>query len=119
MGTYFTIVKRAVSSFLKHNGTTFAGAIAYNAIFAIFPLLLLAVSVLGFFIHDPAARQKTINGLFNVLGNNVSRGALGAQVDTVAGGSAKLGILGAILAVWSASGVFDQIRLSLQHVWNS
>ncbi len=119
MAKYFTILKRALASFGAHNDTSYAGAIAYNAIFAIFPLLLLAVSLLGFFIHDPAQRQNIILGLFKALGSSVSQDALATQINQVAGGSAKLGVLGAVLALWSASGVFDQTRLALQNVWDS
>jgi membrane protein len=119
MRKYLTIFKRAFASYGSHKDASFAGGISYNAIFSIFPLILLAVSVLGFFIHDPAQRQKTVDALFSVLGQDVSRDALRSQVDAIAGGSAKLGILALVAAAWSATGVFDQIRTALQVVFDS
>jgi membrane protein len=117
MGTYLTVFKRALSSFSDHNDTSFAAAIAYNAIFSIFPIILLAVAFLGFFLHDPAQREGVVNSLFKVLGDNISKDALRAQVTAVAGGSAGLGIVGIIAAGWSATGVFGEIRTALNIVW--
>lgn len=118
MGKYLTIAKRALSSFGSHNGTSFAAAISYNAIFAIFPLILFILGFLGFFIHSTSQRQQLVNGIFSSLGQGVSKGALSSQVNAVAGGSGAIGIVGLIIAAWSASGVFSQIRTSLNVVWN-
>jgi membrane protein len=117
--TALTILKRAFSSYGSHNDSSYAAAISYNAIFSIFPILLLLIAFLGFFIHDPAQREQVVNALFNVLGSNVSKDALRSQVSAIAGGSAGLGIVGFIAAAWSANGVFDQLRTGLQVVWGS
>jgi membrane protein len=119
MRKYLTALQRAAASFGSHNDTSYAAAIAYNAIFSIFPLLLLSIAFLGFFFHSPSQRESVVNALFKVLGSSVGKDALRTQVNAVAGGSAALGIVGIIAAAWSATGVFDQIRTSLQIVWNS
>lgn len=119
MKTYVTIYQRALSGYGSHNGSSFAAAIAYNAIFSIFPLILLAIAFLGFFIHGAQQREHIVDALFGVLGAGVARDALRTQVDAVAGGSAAVGIVGIVVAAWSGTGVFDQIRASLQIVWNS
>jgi membrane protein len=119
MGMYLTILKRALRSFGAHRDTSFAGAIAYSAIFSIVPLLLLGVAVLGFVIHSPAQRAQIVDGLFNGLGGSISRGALQSEINTIAGGSAGIGVIGALAAAWGATGVFDQIRTALLIVWNS
>jgi membrane protein len=119
MRTYFTILKRAAKSFGEHKGTSFAAAIAYNAIFSIFPLVLLAIAFLGFFLHNPQQRQSAVDALFGVFGSSVSKDALRTQVNAVAGGSVAVGIFGILAAAWSATGVFDQIRSALQIIWDS
>src|SRR5437879_4448174 len=111
MKTYITVLKRAFQSYGAHNDSSYAAAIAYHAIFSIFPLLLVLLAFLGFFIHDAIQRENLVTGLFGMLGSNVSKDALRDQVNSVAGGSAKLGILGFLIAAWSSTGVFDQLRI--------
>jgi membrane protein len=119
MKTYITVLKRAVKGYSAHNDSSYAAAIAYHAIFSIFPILLVVLAFLGFFIHNPEQREGIVNALFGMLGANVSKDALRDQVTTIAGGSAKLGILGFLIAAWSSTGVFDQLRIGLQNVWTS
>lgn len=119
MSKYFTVLKRAVSSHGSHKGTSFAAAISYNAIFSIFPLVLFLLGFLGFFIHSASQRQSVIDNLFSAVGGGVSKSALTTQVNAIAGGSAALGIIGLVIAAWSASGVFGQVRTSMNVIWGS
>lgn len=119
MGKYLTVLKRAVSNYGSHNGTSFAAAICYNVIFSIFPLALFLLGFLGFFIHSTSQRQSIINNLFSAAGGGVSKGALTTQVNAIAGGSAAVGIIGLIIAGWSASGVFSRVRTSMNVIWDS
>jgi membrane protein len=118
MKTYLTIFKRAFKAYSTHNDSSYAAAIAYHAIFSIFPVLLVLLSLIGFFIHSQEQRDSIVNGLFSTLGSNVSKDALRSQVDVVAGGSAGLGIIGFLVAAWSSTGVFDQLRIGLGVVWS-
>jgi membrane protein len=119
MGKYVTVLKRAISNYGSHNGTSFAAAISYNALFSIFPLALFLLGFLGFFIHSSSQRESIINNIFSALNGGVSKSALTTQVNAVAGGSAAVGILGLVIAAWSASGVFSRVRTSMNVIWDS
>src|SRR5579875_4073853 len=48
----------------RNNGNLYAGAITYFSFLALFPLLLLAVSITGFVLHaHPATQQDLFNHL--------------------------------------------------------
>lgn len=119
MGVYVTVLKRAVVSFMQDKCTTFAAAIAYNAIFSIFPLFVFILSVAGFFIHDAHQRQSIVDGLFKVMGQSVDKSALAKQINAFAGGRGALGLLGLVATAWSASGIFGSIRDGLNQVWSA
>ena len=89
MKIYVTAFKRAIKAYSTHNDSSYAAAIAYHAIFSIFPILLVLLAFIGFFIHDTTQRDSIVNSLFGMLGSNVSKDALRDQVNTVAGGSAE------------------------------
>jgi len=116
---YLAIYRRAFASYGNHNGSSYAASIAYSAVFSIFPLMLLAIAFVGFFLHSPEQRQRVADALFSTLRSGVTRDALRQQVDAIAGGSGPLGVIGLIGATWSGMSVFDQVRLSLNLVWGT
>ena len=67
MGNLVTLGKRSFQSFSSDKCTTLAAAIAYNTIFAIFPLALFGVAVLGFFMGGAAARQNVVDGITKII----------------------------------------------------
>src|SRR5215211_6095215 len=67
MGGYLTVCKRSFASFGTDQCASLAAAIAYYAIFSLFPMALVGISLLGFFVGDAAAREKVVNGLAGVI----------------------------------------------------
>jgi membrane protein len=59
--TFLGLVKRAIRGFTGHRMTTYAAALAYRGLFALFPFVLLVVLFLGFFdfadLFDQLAQQ--------------------------------------------------------------
>ena len=94
-------------------------SLAYYALFSIFPLLMLAMTGLGFFLDDDATRAKIVHSFR-------STGAPGAQslIDqtlanmqshhTARGVGA---IVGFVAFVLSASAVFSELDTSLNRIW--
>lgn len=119
MGGIITLLKRSAQSFGSDKCSTLAAAIAYYTVFSLFPLALLGVSLLGFFVGDESARQQVIDGIANVI----TLGDEGEQAlaDTLQGTSAAkgwLGLIGVVTAAWSASALFGAIRTALDSVWD-
>lgn len=119
MGKYITILKRAFGSFGTDRCATLSAAIAYYTIFSLFPMALVGVSLLGFFVGDASARDRVVDGIASVI----TLGDAGEQAlsDTLKGvNSAKgwIGLIGLATAAWSASGLFGAIRTALDQVWD-
>ena len=58
MGRLLTLLKRSIRSLASDTCATDASSIAYHTVFALFPMALIGVSVLGCFVGDAAARQQ-------------------------------------------------------------
>ena len=100
-----------------NNGSQYAAAITYFSFLALFPLLLLAVSVLGFALHsDPSAEQ----GFFNHLTDNVP-GALGEtlekSIQAAIDSRASLGIVGLLGVLLTGLGWVGNVRAAIDAVW--
>jgi membrane protein len=100
-----------------NHGHQNAAAITYYSFLALFPLLLLAVSVIGFALHsDPATEQ----GFFNHLTDNVP-GALGEtlkrSMQAAIDSRASIGIVGLLGVLLTGLGWVGNLREAVDAVW--
>ena len=101
--SWFGVLKRTISEFRKDNLTDWAAALTYYGILAIFPALIVLVSILG--LIGDSATQPLLDNMSQVApgpANDIVSGAI-EQVSSqdAAGIALVIGLLGAL---WSASG---------------
>ena len=95
-------------------------SLAYYAIFSIFPLLLVAVTALGFLLgNEPSSRGKildAISGLLSPQFRSLVDDTLASMQShqTARGVGAVVGIT---TLVFGASGVFSELETSLNTIW--
>jgi YihY family inner membrane protein len=93
-----------------------AALIAYYALFAIFPLLLIFATILGFVMGgDPALEQRVVNSAL------ASFPIIGAQLRSAAHplrGNGLALLLGLLVAAYGAQGVGQAAQNAMNTVWN-
>ena len=93
-----------------------AALIAYYGLFAIFPLLLLFTTILGYVLHGNAKlRAQLINsalGSFPILGTQLK-----SETHTLEGSGAAV-LIGAILLLYGALGLGQATQAGMNAVWN-
>lgn len=114
---WFDHVVRAGSRYSERNGDYYAAAITYFSFLAIFPLLLVAVSVFGFFLRlDP----NLLTEVSKAITNNVP-GAVGDLLIETIDGARKsatgIGILGLLIFLYSGLGWIGNLREAVQTMW--
>jgi membrane protein len=95
-------------------------SLAYYAIFSIFPLLLLALTILGFFLgSDPSNRERLLGAVANVVSPEF-RSLLDDTLSSMQSHETARGvgaIVGVAMLVFGASGVFAELENSLNTIW--
>lgn len=101
--------------FLDDEGTYLAALITYYGFVSLFPLLLLAVTVLGFVLQgDPAAQQVVLNSAlrnFPVVGDQI-----GANVHSLHGSVGAL-VAGVLISIYGGLGVTQAVQNALNRMW--
>jgi membrane protein len=95
-------------------------ALAYYAVFSIFPLLLLAVTAVGFFLgHDPATRARLLDAVatasspeFKTLFDETLR-----NMQTHATARGVGAVIGLVTLFVGASAVFSELETTLNQIW--
>ncbi len=98
------MLKRTVSEFRADNLTDWAAALTYYAILAIFPALIVLVSVVG--LAGESATQSLLDNV-DELGPGPAQDIVSGAIKEIAGRQGAAGValvIGLAAALWSASG---------------
>lgn len=104
-----------IYKFFDDQGNYLAATLTYYAFIAIFPLLLIASSVLGFVLHgDPGLQRELLDSGLNQFP------IIGDQLGTPAGlrGSPVAVAVGGLAALYGATGVAQASQNLMQTVWS-
>ena len=114
-GDRLDVLRQAAGSFAKSRAAQAAAAMAYYAVFSLFPLLLVLVSATSFFVAGDRARQETVGFMVEVI--PVSRGLIEQNVKQVFDLRGPVGIVGLVGLLWSATGVFTVLAYNVNLAW--
>ncbi len=102
----------------RTNGNLYAGAITFFSFLALFPLLLLAVAVLGFVLHaNPGTQQHLLNKITTAAPGTAGqtlRSSVKAAIDARAG----VGVLGLLGLLSTGLGWIGNLRSAIDAVWD-
>lgn len=112
------VAKDTAKDWLDDDAATLAAALAYYALLSLAPLLVISVSIAGWFLGPEAARGQVSGELGSIVG---PQAAEGIQAVVASAEEPKKGVIGVIVGVITlfvgASGVFGQLQTSLNTVW--
>ncbi len=94
-------LRRILDRYNAASGGLLAGGLAYAALFAIVPGVLLLAGIVGLFVNDPAERARFVDVLVGVL--PPLRDLIQAVLDEAARDAAPVSIIGAIVLIWGTS----------------
>jgi membrane protein len=112
------VMKRTLREFKADNLTDLAAALTYYGVLAIFPMIIVIVSVLGLVGHS--ATQPLINNLDKVA-PGPAKTIFTNAIHNVGGHQGTAGILfiaGLLVALWSASGYIAAFMRASNIVWD-
>jgi len=95
------VLRRVLDRYSAAGGGLLAGGLAYAALFAIVPAVLLLAGVVGLFVADPAERAKFVDVLVGVV--PPLRDLIQVVLDEAARDAAPVSILGAVVLLWGTS----------------
>lgn len=112
------VMKRTLKEFKADNLTDLAAALTYYGVLAIFPMIIVIVSVLGLIGHS--ATQPLIDNLGKVA-PGAAKQVFTSAIKNVQSGQGTAGVLfvvGLAGALWSASGYIAAFMRASNFVWD-
>lgn len=111
-------LKEVFDQWTEDKAPQLGAALAYYSLFSIAPLLIIAISLAGLVFGEEAARGQVERALNDFIGQD---GA--SAVQTMIQNARKpaestiASIIGVVMLVFGASGVFGQLKDSLNTIW--
>jgi membrane protein len=119
-GNSFGLLKQTFSKWLEDKAPQLGAALAYYTVFSLAPLILVVLAIVGLiFQHDPAGAWRKITEQMSYF---LDKSAMDV-VQNIAQKAAQPGkgllatIIGVLLALFGASGVFGQLQDALNTIW--
>jgi membrane protein len=116
----FSLLRQTFSEWLEDQAPQLGAALAYYTVFSLAPLILLLLAIVGFlFRNDPAGawRKMTDQMSYFLDKSAIDVVANIAQTASHPNKGTMATIIGILLALLGASGVFGQLQNALNTIW--
>ena len=109
------VLARATVDFIDDAGTQMAAAISFYALFSLFPLTLLAVSIFGIVLRAPGMQEQVLNAIISFL--PIQDQSIAKSLRNVADLGPTLTVVSLVGSIWSASALSAAVRSALNVVF--
>jgi membrane protein len=113
-----TLPYRFVTAYGESQASNYAAALAFSAFLAMFPMMLGALSIIGFAIRDPPTEARFQNLILQLFPGN-AQPELQSAIHGVRQSAGWFGIVSLVGLVWSASGVFATMEFALTQIFGT
>lgn len=112
------ILSEAADEYGQDRASRMAAAISYRTVFALAPLLMIAVAVLGTFLGSQAeAQQEIIDAIEAVVGEEIAR-IVGEILTSALDSTGTAYLIGGVLLLWTASSLFLEMQRDLNDIFD-
>lgn len=112
------ILKHAALHFTSNDPIRMAGTTAYFTIFSIAPMLIIIISVFGFFANDATIQARLFNELDSLVGKESSELVQTAINNYQIIENSGIGaIIGVAIFLFSATTLFSIMQNSINYIW--
>lgn len=116
---YFRLLKHAVKEFSADNVVKLSASLAYYTVFSIGPLLLVVISFTGLFFEPEAVTGKLRMQIQSLVGAQGTEQLMQILQNLQhQNDAAKFSIIGIIVLIFGATGVFADIQDSINYIWS-
>ena len=119
VGSSFSLLKQTFSEWLEDKAPQLGAALAYYTVFSLSPLILVLLAIVGLLFHnDPGAWNKLTEQMSAFLDKSAVEMVRNiAQKASQPSKGVLATVIGVLLALFGASGVFGQLQDALNSVW--
>jgi membrane protein len=106
-----------IDGFYHRDDFTYAASVAYYSLLSLFPLFMLALTLLGYATGDAANRAAVFDFILRYFPTQF--GFISSQLDQLRAETVTLGVVGTVALLWGALGVFGAVTTAVNYAWGA
>ncbi len=116
---FWNILVDAGAEFIDDNATKLSASLAYYTLFSIGPLLLVIITLLGFFYKRAYITTQIFDQIQSIIGPTATA-QLQSMLINMSHQTNKtlIGIIGILVFIFGATGIFSEIQGSINYIWS-
>lgn len=114
-GGLLGVVRHAVNNFTIARGAEASAGLGYYAMFSIFPILLVIVTIASFFLEQDVVKATLLEAVTSFI--PVSAATINQLFNDVLAARGAATLLALVSLVWSASNVFDKVIINVNRAF--
>lgn len=119
MRNFLALLKDTFWAWSKDKASRWAAALAYYAVFATAPLLIIIIAVIGFFYGERAAQNEIAHEIENLVGSQLAFFLQNVVANLQEqGGGFTASIISIVTVFFGASGLFSHLQDALNSIWD-
>jgi membrane protein len=119
LGDIFSIFRRTLDEWNTDRAPQLAASLAYYTLFSLAPLLLIAIAIAGVIFGQNTARAEVLGQIERAVGPDTAGFIESLLVNASQPGAGIAATIFSIVSlILGAAGVFGQIKIAMQIIWN-
>ncbi|MCP4422053.1 MAG: YihY/virulence factor BrkB family protein [Chloroflexi bacterium] len=118
ISSIFDLLKESGKGWVRDNASLLAAALAYHTIFALAPLLVIAVAVAGSVFGEAAVQGQIVAQIEDAVGREAAVVIQNLVTSANESGATLIAtVLSSVLLLLGASGLFSKLQKTLNIIW--
>lgn len=119
LSSFWGLLKRAYFSWNRNDPWARSATIAYYALFSLPSLLIIVVTVAGYFFGREAVQGRITREIDQFIGTESARAIENMIANATLNNSSTLAVIfGLAFLIFGATGVFFQLKAAMNNIWN-
>ena len=116
---FFKLLKKSYVSWEKNGAYARSATIAYYALFSLPSLLIIVVSIVGYFYGREAVQGRLTGQIERFIGSDTANAVENMIENAALTQDSTLAIIfGLAMLIFGATGVFFQLKIAMNNIWN-
>lgn len=117
--TFFDLLKKTYGSWISNDPWAESAIIAYYTLFSLPSLLIIVVTIAGYFFGREAVQGRLTDQIADFIGADAAKAVEGMVTSAaITENSTWAIIFGVAMLLFGATGVFFRLKISMNNIWN-
>lgn len=119
LSSFWNLIKRSYFSWNRNDPWARSATIAYYALFSLPSLLIIVVTVAGYFFGRKAVQGRITTEIGEFIGMESAKAIEGMIANAALNESSTIAVIfGVAFLIFGATGVFFQLKAAMNNIWN-